>query len=88
MTVFKVKTESGTTYTVDTTRGFWERRKSGKCRMWSFMASTVDEPQLPWNKRTDWVKTDVPIVGRRMYFTNKDEWQISTNVVSFEVKNA
>ena len=84
MTIFNVVTESMSEYRVDTENGFWSK-DCYPVRFRLFKSSVVDDPGLPWNSPEHWENVTEPVIGRRMYFSSLEAWQISTNVVSIEV---
>lgn len=97
MPEYKVITESGADYMVDTDRGFWNHRGTGIERIWSFQ-SAPESPELlvPWAydgygnsfgeqvEGSPWHPVTEPVMGERMYLASRDYWRISTVVVSIE----
>lgn len=94
MRSWKATTETGTTYT--RTRGFVvvDSKRHGKTtiRLWSIMVALVDEDAVtlgtPWDNPEQWAVADEPVIGRRLYVSGRDEWRISTPIVSVEFTDA
>ena len=88
MTAYIVKTKTSE-YMVDVEGRFWMRNDDGLERIWIFK-SAVKPTTLPWDRNetaeAEWVDTEVPKVGTRMYLSSKDTWAISSEVVSVDEK--
>lgn len=88
MPVFNVITESGADYKLDTTHGYWYHRGMSMGRLCIFKISQGDADKLafPWHAPEQWTDTEVPVVGRRMYLDNTNDWRISMPVASFTIE--
>ena len=85
MTVYTVKTKTSE-YVIDRDN-FWWWRNGYPGRIFDF--KTALEPEvLPWNDPDGevWKDARIPEVGKRMYLTSREQWVISTEVVSVEIK--
>lgn len=86
--MLKVTTETGRQYLIDTEGGFWWRlnKTDGSPgwtqRLWFLKRGTHfgwphESPEGAW-------EDGLPEVGKFMYISSKDEWYVSTEVVSVE----
>lgn len=80
-------TRSGTVYTIE--NGYWTRTTpegaSWTARYWSLRIG--DRATITsWSDVHQWPQTEVPEVGKSMYFDSNNDWQLSTEVVSVEIE--
>jgi len=58
--------------------------------VWDFKVGTIkggSHKQAPWFKDSpEWEISDYPQVGYRMYVNGRDEWRISSAVVSVDIQ--
>lgn len=93
---WKARTESGAEYTL--VNGVIYIRGSSApnfgvypdvFKPWSLQAATVDEDQedlaAPWiSREKQWADVKEPVIGRRLYAAGREQWRISTPIVSVE----
>jgi hypothetical protein len=91
MDKWKATTESGTTYEMrDGIVKVVPKDGAGySIQVWKMQAATKVGDKyhalgLPWSDPTSWEDSTRPVMGRRMYVQGKDEWRISTPIVSVE----
>jgi hypothetical protein len=82
MTNYKVTTESGTVYLLE--QGKWKRDGYDWEQVVTFKAATVENPKHAPAFSEEWVDTEKPVMGRRMFLASFDLWFVSTNVVKIE----
>lgn len=80
-------TESGAIYGVDTERGSWRKAGDGwSTRYWTFITFNRNAAaELTWETLNALPHANAPKIGEAMYFAGREDWQISTNVVSVEL---
>lgn len=86
---WKALTESGTLYDLDLRSGWVHIKPSGDghvtmFRIWDFKNIPNDLLKLDWEIVRALPVSEVPVVGQRMYVAGKDDWRLSTPVVSIE----
>lgn len=81
----KITTESGTTYTIR--NGICRRRGSDGCesvfKVWVLKALDRDTITT-WDEVRDAPSYATPVVGKAIYIAGRDEFWLSTNIVSIE----
>lgn len=87
--MLRVETESGRVYDIDVESGFWWRlskphmKRGTTHRLWALMRGThFDYPHK--SPKDSWEQGD-PVVGKHMYIASRDEWYVTSRVVSIEV---
>ena len=88
MTVYTVKTKTSE-YMIDTGSALWKRNYGNVERIHIFKLA-VKPTTLPWDHTetsdAEWVDSEIPKVGTRMYLSSMDTWMISSKVVSVDEK--
>jgi hypothetical protein len=78
----KITTESGAEYTVR--GGIWQKNNGYAQKVWE-MHCIHNEDLIRWFERESYEKLEVQ-VGKKLYITGKDEWWLSTPIVSIEME--
>jgi hypothetical protein len=100
MTKMIATTQTGTTYTFDTEGGgvliensespstAWQNGTEIRKTWASKIAKESDTLMAPWaytsGENSPWEDSDQPKVGYRWYVADRDQWRISTPIVSIE----
>ena len=80
-------TESGADYVL--TDGFVYHRGYNMGKVWGMKSAHADVGVLPWDNGGDeaWEDVTFPVVGERLYVGTRDEWRISTPIVTITEEN-
>jgi hypothetical protein len=86
--VIDAVTATGAIYRIDRENSFWVKMRNGypesqTNRIWALKISTDKLESLvwPWAFPDGWEDAPLPVVGRHLFISGKDEWYASTKIV-------
>ena len=74
-------TESGADYVL--VDGFVYHRGYNMGKVWGMKSAPADVEVMPWGEGSEvWADVIFPVVGERLYVRTRNEWRITTPIVS------
>ena len=88
----RIRTETGSYYDINLDVGFWSKNSTGRQSLWEYAAvpywqdkrsEVMSTGLVEWSRKHGRM-FDLPSVGECLYIMSRDEWWLSTRVISIE----